>query len=100
LIVYELFQNEHNEVYQELEISNGARQASFLETIIGISLKTGRPFLSQQIIKALNYHAICCLHINAGEYRPCDVHAGETQFPPPYRVQALMDDFVNNVNRN
>nr|WP_280527191.1 Fic family protein [Cupriavidus plantarum] len=60
----------------------------------------GRPFLSSQVLKALNYHAIACLHAYAGEFRPCQVVVGNHMPPPEYRVQALMDDFVNQVNRN
>jgi Fic family protein len=63
------------------------------------SLKMGRPFLSQHIIKALNFQAITCLHTNAGEYRPCPVTVGDYEPPAHYRVSALMDDFVNSVNR-
>ena len=60
----------------------------------------GRPFLSQTLIKALNFHAIACLHVNAGDYRPCQVRVGAHIAPEHYRVAALMDDFVNTVNRN
>lgn len=68
------------------------------------SIAAGKPFLSQSIIKALNFQAISCLHTHAGEYRPCEVEVTDGEFaiykpPEPYRVQALMDDFVNNVNR-
>jgi len=63
------------------------------------SLAVGRPFLSSQVLKALNFQAIACLHAYAGEYRPCQVLVGEHEPPPHYRVQALMDDFVNTVNR-
>lgn len=64
------------------------------------SLEIGRPFLSQHVIKALNFHAITCLHTNAGEYRPCQVTVGKHVPPEHYRVAALMDDFVNFVNRH
>jgi Fic family protein len=60
----------------------------------------GRPFLSQHIIKAFNFQAITCLHINAGEYRPCYVEVGAHKPPDFYRVPALMDDCINSVNRN
>jgi hypothetical protein len=99
VIVFELTNSEQHPVYQALEISNGNRHYDFLQSIVMASLAIGRPFLSQQIIKALNFHAIACLHIRAGEYRPCDVTAGQYHPPPHYRVQALMDDFVNVVNR-
>ena len=58
----------------------------------------GKPFLSQTIIKALNFQAIACLHTNAGEYRPCPVTVGDYRPPEHYRVDALMEDFVNEVN--
>lgn len=64
------------------------------------SLEIERPFLSQAIIKALNYHAIACLHVAAGEFRPCRVRVGEYEPPDHFRVQALMDDLVNQVNRH
>jgi Fic family protein len=59
-----------------------------------------RPFLSQHIVKAFNFQAITCLHINAGEYRPCFVKVGVHVPPEFYRVPALMDDFINVVNRS
>lgn len=101
MIVHEIVRGENHPVYQELEIANGNRQYDFLHSIVAASIQLGRPFLSQQIIKALNYHAICCLHSHAGEYRPCPVQVGDDYHPPAhFRVQALMDDFVNQVNRN
>ncbi|OCJ70842.1 hypothetical protein A6U96_04500 [Agrobacterium tumefaciens] len=68
--------------------------------MVETSLEIGRPFLSQHVIKALNFQAITCLHTNAGEYRPCPVTVGAYEPPQHYRVSALMDDFVNTVNRN
>ena len=100
MILYELTGTENSEIYQDLQISNGKRHYDFLRSIVGASLAVGRPFLSQQVIKALNYHAIACLHTNAGEYRPCPVKVGDYTPPEHYRVQALMDDFVNMVNRS
>jgi Fic family protein len=100
VIVFELTGSEQHAVYQALEISNGKRHYDFLQSIVLASLALGRPFLSQHIIKALNFHAISCLHIHAGEYRPCVVTAGQHHPPEHYRVPALMDDFVNVVNRN
>ena len=100
MILFELTNSENNPVYQQLEISNGNRQYDFLRSIVDASLAMGRPFLSQHVIKALNFQAITCLHTNAGEYRPCPVHVGDYEPPEHYRVQALMDDFVNTVNRN
>lgn len=101
MIVFELVGGrEEHPAYQELEVSNGNRQYHFLNSIIVTALSLGRPLLSQQIIKSLNFQAICCLHTNAGEYRPCQVNVGNHEPPQHYRVQALMDDFVDQINRN
>ncbi|PPQ19874.1 hypothetical protein CV770_07720 [Bradyrhizobium sp. AC87j1] len=106
MIVYELVNTESHPVYAALEVSNGNRQYDFLRSIVQASLDIGKPFLSQQVIKSFNFHAITCLHAYAGEYRPCHVEISNgpglpPQYVPPahYRVQALMDDFVNTVNR-
>jgi Fic family protein len=99
VIVYEITGTEHHSVYETLEVENGNRHYSFLQSVVTASLSIGRPFLSQTVIKAINYHAIACLHTNAGEYRPCPVSVGDYVPPQHYRVQALMDDFVNMVNR-
>lgn len=99
MILFELTNTESHPVYQSLEQSNGARQYDFLRSIVESSIGIGRVFLSSHIIKALNFHAITCLHTNAGEYRPCPVKVGDYDPPEHFRVQALMDDFVNQVNR-
>jgi fido (protein-threonine AMPylation protein) len=91
--------NESHPVYRSLEIDNGNRQYGFLESLVRTSLELGRPFLSSHVLKALNFQAITCLHTNAGEYRPCAVTVGSYHPPEHFRVQALMDDFVNQVNR-
>lgn len=100
MILFELFNTENNPIYQELEVANGNRQYDFLRSIVVASLAAGRPFLSQAVLKALNFQAIACLHTNAGEYRPCPVRVGTYDPPEHYRVAALMDDFVNQVNRH
>lgn len=99
MIVFELTGTEGHAVYQELQVSNGNRQYDFLRSIVKTSLDIKRPFLSQHVIKAFNFHAITCLHTNPGEYRPCPVEVGPYTPPAFYRVPALMDDFVNLVNR-
>jgi hypothetical protein len=100
VIIFELTGREDHPVYQQLEISNGNRQYDFISSIVLASLAMGRPVLSQHIIKAFNFQAITCLHIDAGEYRPCPVTVGAHTPPDFYRVPALMDDFINVVNRN
>lgn len=100
MIIFELTNREDHPVYQALEVSNGNRQYDFLRAIVWASLEMGRPFLSQHVIKAFNFQAITCLHTSPGEYRPCYVEVGDHVPPAHHRVPALMDDFVNLVNRN
>lgn len=100
MIVFELTNTEAHPVYRALEVENGNRQYDFLRSIVAASLAVGRPFLSQHVMKAFNFQAITCLHIAAGEYRPCEVRVGDHVPPPHWRVAALMDDFVNQVNRH
>ena len=99
MIVYELTGREDHPVYRALEAENGNRQYDFLRSIVTACFDLNRPFLSQHVIKALNFQAITCLHIDAGTYRPCEVMVGDHRPPAFYRVPALMDDFVNTVNR-
>lgn len=99
MILFDLTQSESHPEYQKLQISNGDRQYDFLHSIVEVATAIGKPFLSEHVIKALNFQAITCLHTNAGEYRPCQVTVGTYMPPQHYRVEALMEDFVNQVNR-
>ncbi len=100
MILFELCGSENHDAYRALEVANGNRQYSFIRSLVDASLAVQRPFLSTHILKALNFQAITCLHTNAGEYRPCEVRVGDYEPPAHYRVDALMEDFVNTVNRN
>ncbi len=90
--------------YQALAISNGDRQFQFLEAVIDTALTTGHTFLSHAILKALNFHAIACLHTHAGEYRPCEVEVKDAEGTvhmtgvQHFQVQASMDQFLNSTN--
>ena len=100
MILFELTgQREDHPAYQTLEISNAERHYGFLQSVVSAALSVERHFLSQTVIKAINYLAIACLHSNAGEYRPCPVRVGNYTPPEHYRVNDLMDDFANTVNR-
>lgn len=100
MILIDLTGGESHPAYQKFEIENGSRQYDFLRSAVEASLELSRPFLSQTVLKALNFHAIACLHASAGEYRPCQVIVGDYTPPPEYQVPGLMDDFVNQVNRH
>lgn len=101
MFVHDLVGSEQHPVYSELATENLGRQYSFLRSITLTSLALGQPLLSIEVIKALNYHAIACLHPNAGEFRPCPVKVGEDFEPPPhFKVSPLMQMFTNQVNRH
>ena len=99
MILYELTNTEAHPLYQALAVANGNRQYDFLKSMVATAIAANRTMLSHTLIKALNFQAICCLHVSAGEYRPCPVCVGDHTPPDHYRVQALMDDFVDQVNR-
>lgn len=98
MILYELLGSERHQAYVDLSIDNLERQYDFVRSIINAALAVNRPMISTAVIKALNAHAISCLHVNAGEYRPCPVKVGNHTPPDHYRVPELMNDFVNVVN--
>ena len=102
MILFELCgETETHPIYQSMALSNGERHYSFLQSAVEAALKMeGGDLLSQTVIKAINYHAIACLHPYAGEYRPCEVHVGNRHCPMPHRVSSLMDNFVDTINRH
>lgn len=99
MILFELLGTESHPEYQALEVANGLRQYDFISSIVNAAIAMDRRFLSQHLIKSLNFQAIVCLHTNAGEYRPCEVKVGKYIPPRHFQVDALMEDFVNHVNR-
>lgn len=99
---------ESHPVYGQLELENLARQYEFLHSVTKASLQLNQPFLSIEVIRALNFHATACLHANAGEFRTIEVSVGNPanpaeppsfQPPPHFEVSALMQLFTNIVNR-
>jgi Fic family protein len=94
--------DESHPVYSRVAVLNLNRQYDFLQTIIWAAINSEQRYLSHDIVKAVHFHAVTCLHSYAGQYRPCEVTVGqgEGKFVPPesYRVQSLMDDMVNTVN--
>lgn len=99
MFIIDLVGSETHPVYQDLHIANLNRQYDFVRSAVLASIALNRPLLSQEVIKALNYHAISCLHANAGEWRPCEVKVGEYVPPAFHQVPGLMHMFVDEVNR-
>lgn len=90
---------EEHPVYKQVEAANGNRHYQFLYSMITASVATQKQWVSESLIKAINFHAIVGLHPEAGQYRMVDVTAGTYQAPPPYKVAPMMEDLVNGVNR-
>jgi Fic/DOC family len=100
LILFDLSGSEANPVYQSMAISNGDRQFSFLQSLVGAAIASDQHFISDTLLKSLNFHAIACLHTSAGQYRPCQVTVGAYVPPPEFQVPGLMENFINTVNRS
>jgi Fic family protein len=104
LILFDLSGSEANPIYQSLAISNGDRQFDFLKSIVVAAVQSQQIFISQSILRALNFHAIACLHPSAGEYRHFPVYLkdadGHVVFTPVdhFRLDALMENFINDLN--
>lgn len=104
MFVFELVgEREDHPAYEQLSIANLARQYDVLRSLVQTSLQLERPMIGLEVIKALNYHAISCLHAHAGEIRPCQVYVGQGdgQYTPPahHRVAALMAILIDDLNR-
>lgn len=102
MIVFDLVGTEDHPAYETLAIANLNRQYDLLRSLFEASMTLQRPMLSLEVILALNFHAISCLHANAGQLRPCDVTVGQGTYNPPqhFRVPALMSLFIDEVNRH
>lgn len=100
MFVFELVGREDHPVYQSLAIENLDRQYGFLRSAVMASLELQRPMLSLEVVLSLNFHAITCLHGNAGVLRPCQVTVGDYIPPPPWEVSSRMSMFIDEVNRS
>ncbi len=93
---------EQHPVYQELEASNRDRQYSFLESTVHAALASGKPHLTHDIVRALNYHAIAYLHVAPGQFRHMDVavmKGKQVSYKPPkaFMIETLMGQMLSRV---
>lgn len=104
MILYNIFQNEAHPEYKKLAASNGVRHYDFLKSIVEAAIGSQQVHLSGTIVKALNFHAIACLHTDAGQWRSGKVYMSSEEglkdmFPEPWQLPDMMDQFINEVNR-
>lgn len=103
MIVYDLTGGEDNEPYQHLQVDNLIRQYDFLRSIISTAVRLNHQKVTRDVVQALNYHAIACLHAEAGEYRGYQVLVGtngNVEYTPPdhSQVERFMRNFIDQVN--
>ena len=92
--------DESHPTYARLASSSLQRQYHFLDSVIDAALRMNWDRVSSGLIKALNHHAIACLHVSAGQFRPCPVQVGDYCPPDHYRVPELMNEMINTLNRH
>ena len=93
-------QDEQNLVYQTMEAENRIRYSSFLVSVIQSAVASDQEWLSEDLIRAINFHAIVALYPNAGEYRSEQVYVGNHVPTPTDEIPALMTEMVATVNQN
>lgn len=97
--LFEICNNDENHLfYKKLEGENYVRYLDFLNSLITTALQINHTSLNESIIKSINYHAIACLHPEAGEYRSINVKVGYYVPPDFLIVPQLMNQFINHVN--
>ena len=102
--LYEVYGDEGHPLYRKVSASNYSRLQDFLHSMIDSAVEAGRPWVSEPLIKALNFHAIVGLHSEAGQYRTDDVSVfdieGKAVYEAPkhFLVAPLMNDLVNEIN--
>jgi Fic family protein len=100
VLVHGLVSEEGGSAYRRLEAENLGRQYSFLRSAVRASLAMDAPVLSLELVRALHYHAMTCLHPGAGQYRTDQVEVGDGFSPPAHpQVPALMEMFAIQTNR-
>ncbi|MGQ0533501.1 MAG: hypothetical protein ACT4OF_12545 [Caulobacteraceae bacterium] len=79
MIIFDIVgDDESHPAYRAMAMENLNRQYDFIRSLVDTAIDLQRPLFSHELIKALNYHAIACLHNSAGEYRPSDVKGAGT----------------------
>ena len=89
--------NETNSVYQALEKENRDRQYGFLESVVRSSISFNKPYLTHDIVRGLNYHAIVHLYNTAGKFRKRAVGVNGYLPPPAHEVEYEMGVFLHSL---
>lgn len=98
--LYARYQSEQHPVYQRLQAENYTRYVSFLDSMVESAIASDQQLLTEDLIKAINFHAIVGLYPEAGQYRSRQVWAGTLTPPAPGEVPDLMAQTVTVINQN
>ena len=100
--LYSRLGSEQHPLYIRVAELNYDRYFSFLQTMIeaAVSLPLADTWLSHDLVKAIDMHAIAGLHEEAGQYRSVPVKVGELNPPAPENIVPLMNDFIDSINAN
>ena len=92
--------DEQHPIYLKMSSDNLVRYYSFLSSVIDTAVALNEPWLSEPLIKAINFHAIVGLHEEAGRYRSSNVEVGDYHPPTHDCVNALMLELMNELEAN
>jgi fido (protein-threonine AMPylation protein) len=94
------YQDEQHAVYQQLESANTVRYYGFLTSMIESAIASDQLWVTEPLVKAINFHAIVGLYPNAGVYRTEPVFVGNYTPPEFHEVEPLMGNAVTALNSN
>jgi Fic family protein len=96
--IFARYKDEQHPVYQRLESANLSRYYGFLTSMIESALDSNQCWLTEEMIRAINFHAIVGLYPEAGQYRNVPVVVGNYNPPHHTLVESLMRRGIEIIN--
>ena len=93
--LYGLYQDEQHPVYQKVAAANNVRHYDFLQSMVTAAIESGQLRVTELLIKAINFHAIVGLYVEAGQYRTSEVIVGPYVPPTQDQIESLMKAAVD-----
>ena len=97
--LYGLYQDEQHPVYQKVAAANNVRHYDFLQSMVTAAIESGQLRVTELLIKAINFHAIVGLYVEAGQYRTSEVIVGPYVPPTQDQIESLMKAAVDEINQ-
>lgn len=89
---------ENHLLYKTLESDNLNRYSSFLRSMVESAIASDQPWVSEPLVKAINFRAVIGLHPEAGQWRTEPVFAGDFTPPDAGSVPRLMELAIDRIN--